>query len=376
MSRLHKSKETLLTVRFKDILYKFAVSLKLLMNKRFKIVLYLCSFCFFWNQSLAQDYKFNQYYNSPLNLNPALTGKTKGLFRLAANYRVQSQPVSKPAPYNTMSASADFGLFREALKGDIFGLGLIVSSDRQAGGALKTNDISASLAYHKSFGYYNEHYLSAGFQVGIKNRKLDPSQLYFESQFNPAINGFDLSLPNLENFQTESFTNLNVSTGIFWSSNFSKTVSAFGGLSIFNLLKPKDSFFNSESARGLKFHGHGGVALNINDKVLITPNGIFMTQFGVNDWIGGSMVSYNLSDSENAFQSQIFIGAWYEGTGALIASAGTQIKGIQFTVSYDRTLSELKKANKGTGGMEVSLLFQSSPLTADKKYSIMHCPVF
>lgn len=324
----------------------------------------------------AQDYKFNQFYNSPLNLNPAQTGKLKGLFRVAANYRVQSSPVSSPSPYSTMSASADFGLLRDVLQGDILGVGLIASADNQAGGALKTNDIMASLAYHKSFGYYNEHYLSAGFQFGLKNRKLDPSQLYFESQFNSAINGFDLSMSNMESFNRESYSAFNMNAGILWSSNFSNTFSAFGGLSIFNLMKPKDSFFSSDSERSLKYHAHAGVAINMNNKFMITPNGIFMAQSNVNDWIAGSTFSYNLSKGDYPYETQIFIGGWYEGTGAVIASAGAQIKGIQFTFSYDRTLSSLSHANNGFGAFETSIIFQSTPLTADKKYPLMHCPVF
>lgn len=333
--------------------------------------------CLLSFQIQAQDYKFNQFYNSPLNLNPALTGKLKGLYRVAANYRVQSSPVSQPAPYNSMSGSADFGLMRDILNRDILGVGIIASADQQAGGALKTNDIALSLAYHKSFGYYNEHYLSAGFQFGIKNRKLDPSQLYFESQYNPNINGFDLSLPHFENFQTESFTNLNMSTGIFWSSNFSKTLSAYAGLSIFNLLKPKDSFFSSDSERSLKFHGHGGIAINLNDKIMIQPNGIYMKQYNSNNWVVGSTFSYNLSrDDNHPYETNVFIGGWYEGSGAIIASMGTQIKGIQFTVSYDRTISELKNANNGFGAFEASIVFQSKPLASDNKYSLMHCPIF
>lgn len=324
----------------------------------------------------AQDYKFNQFYNSPLNLNPALTGKLKGLYRLSANYRVQSSPVSSPAPYNTLSASADFGLLRDQLKGDIFGVGLIASADMQAGGALKTNDIMASVAYHKSFGYHNAHYLSAGFQFGIKNRRLDISQLYFESQFNSSINGFDLSLPNLERFDQAAFTRLNMHAGIFWSSNFSEMISAYAGASLYNLMKPKDSFFSSEFERGIKVHTHGGVALKFNDKILINPNGIFMTQYGLTDWVAGSTFSYNLSGKSTPFENSVFVGAWYEGTGAVIASAGVQLKGIQFTVSYDRTISDLSHANNGFGAFEASIVYQSTPLTKDKKYPIMHCPVF
>ena len=327
-------------------------------------------------QVQAQDYKFNQFYNAPLNLNPALTGKLKGLYRIGVNYRVQSPPVASPAPYNTFSGFADFGLLQNTLNGDILGVGIIASADNQAGGALKTNDIMASVAYHKHFGYHNEHYLSAGFQFGIKNRRLDVSQLYFESQFNPSINGFDMTLPNLENFDRESFTRLNMNAGIFWSSNFTKTISAYAGLSMFNLLRPKDNFFSADAERAIKYHAHGGVAINLNDKFMISPNGIFMKQYNQTDWVAGSIFTYNLSGKDHPYQTSIFAGAWYEGTGAIIASAGVQFKGLQFTVSYDRTTSDLKNANNGFGALETSIIYQSKPLESNKKYSIMNCPVF
>ncbi len=345
--------------------------------KKIFVVLAGLILCNIWHsQVLAQDYKFNQFYNAPLNLNPALTGKLKGLYRLTANYRVQSVPVSTPAPYSTLSASADFGLLRSRLGGDILGVGLIASADNQAGGALKTNDIMASVAYHKSFGYDNEHYLSAGFQFGIKNRRLDVSQLYFESQFNSSINGFDLSLPNLEMYDRASYTRMNMHAGIFWSSNFTKMISGYAGVSMFNLMRPKDSFFSSDSERALKFHGHGGATININDKFMINPNGIFMSQYSFNNWVAGSTVAYNLSGKTNPYETSVFAGAWYEGTGAIIGSAGVQIKGLQFTISYDRTISDLSNANNGFGALEASIIFQSAPTTSDKKYPIMHCPRF
>lgn len=330
-----------------------------------------------WNtQVVAQDYKFNQFYNSPLNLNPALTGKLKGLYRLTANYRVQSSPVSNPAPYSTLSAAADFGLLQSKLSGDILGIGIIASADNQAGGALKTNDIMASIAYHKSFGYSNEHYLSAGFQFGIKSRRLDISQLFFESQFNSTLNGFDLTLPNLENFDKASYTALNMHAGIFWSSNFSKKISAYAGGSMFNLIKPKDSFFSSDSERAIKLHTHGGLVYTVSDRIMINPNGIFMMQQNINDWVAGSTFSYGLAGKKNPFETSVFLGAWYEGTGAIIGSAGVQIKGIQFTVSYDRTISDLSNANNGFGAFEASIIYQSAPFESNKKYPIMSCPKF
>lgn len=335
------------------------------------LILLVASFSLF-----AQDYRFNQFYNAPLNLNPALTGKLKGLYRVVANYRVQSPPVITPAPFSTFSASADFGLMRNQLRGDILGVGMIVSADNQAGGALKTTDMMASVAYHKSFGYYNDHYLSAGFQFGFKNRRLDVSQLFFESQFNPAVNGFDLSLSNLESFDRNSYTRMNMNAGIFWSSNFTDNISAFAGASLFNLMRPRDSFFSSDSERDLKLHTHGGMVITIDDKFMITPNAIYMTQQTASNWIVGSSFGYNLSGKRNPFETNVFFGAWYEGTGAIIGSAGFQTKGLQIGLSYDRTISDLSNANNGFGAFEVSIIYLGRPLDSDKKYPIMHCPRF
>jgi type IX secretion system PorP/SprF family membrane protein len=341
-----------------------------------RILVLLMSVFLVSSSAVAQDYRFNQFYNAPLNLNPALTGKVPGLFRLVANYRVQSPPVLTPAPYTTFSASADFGLMREQLRGDIFGVGLIASSDNQAGGALKTTDLMASWAYHKSFGYNDEHYLSAGFQFGIKNRRLDVSQLFFESQFNSAINGFDASLSNLESFDRSNYTRLNMNAGIFWSSNFTDKISAFAGGSLFNLMRPKDSFFSSDTERDLKLHMHGGVVINIDNRFMITPNAIYMTQQTARNWVAGSSLGFNLSGKKNPFETALYVGAWYEGTGAVIASSGIQFKGMQIGVSYDRTITDLANANNGFGAFEASIIYTGKPIDMGRRYPIMHCPRF
>ena len=111
-------------------------------NLHFKILLSVFILIFTINTK-AQDYKFSQFYNSPLNLNPANTGKINSLYRLVANYRLQYLPLQSPSPYNTLSASADFGLFRDKLKNDIFGIGAVFVNDRQT--AIRTNTFMISL---------------------------------------------------------------------------------------------------------------------------------------------------------------------------------------------------------------------------------------
>ena len=69
--------------------------------------------------SEGQDHKFSQFYNSPLNLNPALTGKLNSYYRIVANYRNQYARISTPSPYNTFAFSADAGFLREQLNDNI-----------------------------------------------------------------------------------------------------------------------------------------------------------------------------------------------------------------------------------------------------------------
>jgi len=54
-----------------------------------KLLLTLLLFPGIVSVSLAQDPNFSQFFASPLTLNPALTGKFDGNFRLAGNYRNQ-----------------------------------------------------------------------------------------------------------------------------------------------------------------------------------------------------------------------------------------------------------------------------------------------
>src|SRR5688500_12258614 len=58
----------------------------------------------------AQDPNFSQFFVSPLTLNPAMTGKFNGDFRLAGNYRDQWPAITKA--FITSTASFDMGILK------------------------------------------------------------------------------------------------------------------------------------------------------------------------------------------------------------------------------------------------------------------------
>ena len=321
----------------------------------------------------AQDYKFSQFYNSPLNLNPANTGRINSMYRLVANYRLQYLPLQSPSPYNTLSASADAGLFRDKLKNDIFGVGVVFVNDRQT--AIRTNTFMVSLAYHKSLGKKNSHYLSAGVQIGFIQRSVDLGNLAFASQFTGT--GFDLSLNNKENFASNKYIKANAHIGLMYSSQINKMIGVYAGLSIFNVLKPKDSFFKSDNERAIRYNAHAGLTIDINKKVMISPNGMYMRQSTAQQWIAGVSAAINLSGKSAPYRTAVSLGTWYDGNGAIIASAGVSFSGVQIGISYDATIKkDLSSAVKTFGALEASLIYTSKPLDKKKQYSPLMCPTF
>src|SRR5687767_3318205 len=83
--------------------------------------------------SNAQDPNFSQFFSSPLTLNPALTGKFDGTFRIAGNYRNQWPTINEA--FVTKTASIDFGILKNRLADiDQLGVGILGVTDRAGDG--------------------------------------------------------------------------------------------------------------------------------------------------------------------------------------------------------------------------------------------------
>src|SRR5690349_22780287 len=94
---------------------------------------------------LAQDPNFSQFFASPLTLNPALTGKFDGVYRVAGNYRNQWPTINNA--YTTGTASVDFGILKNRIPDvDQFGIGLMGFTDRAGDGVLVSNYAGLSVA--------------------------------------------------------------------------------------------------------------------------------------------------------------------------------------------------------------------------------------
>ena len=84
-----------------------------------KLILFVFMLC--GASVMGQDIHFSQFYMSPLNLNPAMTGVMNCKNRAIVNYRNQWSQVLKGDAYNTYSISYDQKV--AVGRSDFFGIG-------------------------------------------------------------------------------------------------------------------------------------------------------------------------------------------------------------------------------------------------------------
>lgn len=326
--------------------------------------------------SSAQDIHFSQYSQSPLTLNPALTGLTPCTYRGVLNYRNQWASAVGPSSYQTFSGSFDAGILRDKLDGSILGVGGMAYNDVSGDGSLKNFTVMGSVAYHQRLGDDNS-FLSIGGQIGLVQKSVDYSKLIFESQI--GANGVDPTLPSGE-YGNDNFSYLDFNAGINWRSRFSdKFAVQFGG-AYFHLGEPKESFYGSTTNKlNAHYLGYGSFKIGVGKNTVVIPSYLYMQQ------TEGSNTQMN-SGVDVGFQlekgvSMAYIGAHYRtvdnfnSSDAIIANLGLDYNNINFGLSYDINISSLSTVTQYRGGIELSFIYWGC-IDITPKSKPIDCPRF
>jgi type IX secretion system PorP/SprF family membrane protein len=318
-------------------------------------------------QVYAQDIHFSQFYNSPLTLNPALTGKMNGAYRIGFIYRnqwFQSSPTG--VPFMTYSGSFDMP-FR--FKNDAVGVGLMAYQDNQGEGFLKTLNVMVSGAYHKGLGKEGRHSIGIGVQLGYMQKKVDFANYKFERQYQGTT--YNPNLSNGENFGKGSKGLFDMNLGLFWNSMLGKRSAIYAGGAMFHVLAPENNFVqNIKFNMPRRYVGHGGADIGIGSKFSILPSVIFMYQDKASELNAGGALAYAFSESFTWY-----LGGFYRLKDAPIAYTAFDFKGFRLGFSYDFVTSDLKNINK-PGAIELSLLFIGKAKPLPNPSSILFCPRF
>lgn len=319
----------------------------------------------------AQDLHFSQFFNNPLLTNPANTGFIPDAdYRLGASYRNQYSNIMA-VPYKTMSIFGDAQVFRNKLETGWLGLGGVILHDVAGSGSLTSTKAYASIAYHQELGLSS--LVTAGFNIGWANKRIDQSKLTFPDQFDGKF--FDATLPTSVMLLNNSISYFDLQVGMNYAYFPTQDVYINAGYSIHHVNRPKETFFediadDQISIRQIAFLN--GI-FKVSDNVIINPNIYYTTQATARELVLGLNASYNLSEHG---EKQIIAGLYYRYQDAVIPMIGLEVNNIRFTFSYDVTTSSLNNFNHGFGADEFNLLKKGfyNEYNGNRNQSL--CPTF
>jgi len=314
--------------------------------KKIKQTALLCAILMLSEVVSAQDPVFSQFFASPLQLNPALTG-TSDAPLIHLNYRNQWPLLSQA--YTTYAAS--YSQFASRLNS---GFGLSILSDVAGNGIYNSTQIGFSYAYNLQF--QKDYFLRMGLESNFINKKLSWDKLIFLDQLNPETGAFDANGNLNPTFENQPVLNINYFDFGFGALFYSKYF--YAGIAMKHINSPREGFIrlntqNDELPFRFTFHAGGQIPLGNYNKykntTFISPNILFTKQRQFKQLNIGSLIQHE----------SFFGGIWFRHTfnnsDAVIMMLGYEMKYLKIAYSYDLTVSNLG-INSG-GAHEISLIF-------------------
>lgn len=301
----------------------------------------------------AQDLHFSQFFNAPLTINPANTGFIPDAdYRLGASYRSQYSSILA-APYKTISIYGDAQLLRNQIENGWLGLGGFILNDVAGSGGLTSTKVYGSLAYHQMLGISS--LLTAGFNLGWVNKRIDQTKLKFPDQFDGKF--FDGNTPTSVVLQNNNISYFDMQVGLNYAYFPNENVYINGGYSIHHVNRPKETFFSDNldaSKISMRHIGFINAVLKVNERVIINPNVYYTNQAKASELMLGLNANYNLSGRGG--DTQLLAGLYYRAGDAIVPMVGFELKNIRFTFSYDATTSSLTNFNNTQGATEFNIM--------------------
>ena len=306
----------------------------------------------------AQDIHYSQFYQSPMSLNPALTGHMPAKFRANIMYRDQwPQVPTGGTTYRTFMAGFDANLLRTKDQYNSLGLGIYFMNDESGGGKLNATEVILSAAYHLDLQKNMKYYISAGLQAGLMNKRLDVVNITFADEIDDQ---------GMETIQTMEPLGANPSI-LMPDFRFGLTFAAFPshktrykiGVGLFHLLQPSETFIGIPNKLPLRIAAHADARFG-SRRFGIEPRAFFQTQAKAMELVPGILFDIQIVEKASLYLGgEIRLDGSVDGgiaTDAGIAVVGLRIMDWDVGVSYDFNISPLDNATNGQGGLELSLL--------------------
>lgn len=325
----------------------------------------LISVLFTLNTAQAQDIHWSQFFVNPFLTNPSNSGFFNGDYRFTGIYR--SQWGSITTPYKTFSGTGDIRLVKGRGGKDLFGVGMMATSDKAGDSQFSTTQFGLDLAFNKSLDHFGNQYFGGGLLLDYGAATIDYSNLIFDEQF--GNNG-----GTTENIGFNSLSYLDVSAGVSWNwvpdhhNNFGV------GLAYYHLNNPERSFMGISDAKlepKVVVNGYGQYKLS--HRVELFPKMIYELQGPYQKLNIGSFARINLDRARDS-KYGVYVGSWYRVKDALVFVSRFDIQNLSLGFSYDVNVSKLTKVSAAQGGPEISFIYVADIPGFQKKE--VFCPRF
>lgn len=342
--------------------------MKTTLRHRFLVLLLLLSSV----TQAQQDINFSQFYELPLLRNPALAGIFNGNARFTAAYRNQWESVT--VPYRTMALGAEIKFFKGLSKGDFITTGVQITNDEAGDSKLTRTQVFPVLNYHKLLNEENSTLISAAFMGGPVNERFDPGKLQFDDQF---VNGsYSSSNPTSQTFSRTSFSYMDLSTGISFTSLIKNNAKFYFGAGLFHLTRPKLTFMQDNDVRlNRKWVFNTGLSAytSVYNRIVVYAD-YFMQ--GANRMMqGGFLYTHNFDHTGDDARLSLSGGTVYRWKDAIIPVIKINTNQLSIGLSYDVNISKLKTASQYRGGFELTLSYMGLLLGKNKDAELVECPV-
>ncbi|MGZ3864085.1 MAG: PorP/SprF family type IX secretion system membrane protein [Bacteroidia bacterium] len=336
------------------------------MNKRFLLsvgfVLALTS-----GRLFAQDPHFSQYNETPIYVNPALSGVAYDT-RVNLNYKSQWKSVS--VPYKSYGASAEFSIGHKKLhKRSYMTTGLMAYNDVAGTSNFSSLHLGALLGVVIKSGNYGK--ISGGLMGAFDQRTINGDKLTWDSQYNGYK--YDKTLPG-EQIPNAHFIYADFGAGFnYHYAKSEKYISAADGhrfdigLSAYHVNVPYYSFYgNTGENQKIRIVQHANFVIalpQVNSNII--PSYIVMVQgpsIEVNAGLMYRLVIADASVHTGSIKPMAFsFGGYYRLKDAFIPQVLFEYGHYAIGASYDVNLSALTPTSKTKGGVEVAIRYNFNP---------------
>ncbi|WP_235299004.1 PorP/SprF family type IX secretion system membrane protein [Portibacter marinus] len=335
--------------------------------------IYLAGFVFLLTilikfEAKTQDIHYSQFYNSPLNINPALTGIFNGDIRVIGSIRDQWRSV--PVSYTTFSGAFDMKYLPKKSDKYFFGFGGILNYDQAGDSKLNISDLNLTGSYNYLVNKNNV--LSAGILLGVASEGFNETELTFGNQWNGIE--FNPTSPTGENFDNFRYTYLETGAGANYryQSDSTRTYANIG-VGLFHLTRPSAEYIDLENPRlPVRTALTGQLNFQLTKAFDVQAHGLAQFQGPYREFVLGGLAKLYLNQTKGKV-FRLDLGASYRTSKFIAPTLAIQYNQIYVGASYDINLGEFRSDFNGRGGPEVHVRYI---LTKVQALNQKPCPIY